>query len=390
MKLLLNTFMLLLTMDMTQAQSDLLKIEFYGNSAFKIQNSNHTLYVDAGSGGLENLAIKDADIMLYTHDDADHFVPQLAARHAKESQARIIGPPSITYPLLVNENFPSEKLQVFQPQMLNRPSTVFENDLLIKAYGTEHFNGWHPVHLSYYIALGDKRIYVNGDSYEMDTSDADLHKLDYLIYNVVPVNNGIQEIIQELINVNQSMQPDTIILSHTHANFLGIDHEALKVEIDRHPVLKNVIIPFPNTFKHSVEAESKIPRRKPANLAYGKQVTASSSENNAFNSNMINDEWEFTRWASLANDEEWICIDLGSKQTIKQVVLNWESAFGKAYRIEASKDSLTWVPIYHETNSDGGIDKVELNEAISARYVKLVGEQRATNWGYSLWEMEIY
>lgn len=40
-------------------------------------------------------------------------------------------------------------------------------------------------------------------------------------------------------------------------------------------------------------------------------------------------------------------------------------------------------------NQNGGEDVVEF-DAVSARYVKMNGLERATGYGYSLWEMEVY
>jgi hypothetical protein len=48
-----------------------------------------------------------------------------------------------------------------------------------------------------------------------------------------------------------------------------------------------------------------------------------------------------TRWSSAFSDPQWIQIDLGSTQSICQVVLRWETASGKAYQIQTSADAVT-------------------------------------------------
>jgi hypothetical protein len=95
-----------------------------------------------------------------------------------------------------------------------------------------------------------------------------------------------------------------------------------------------------------------------------------------------------TRWGSLYSDPQWISVDLGSVRAITRVRLQWETAFGRAYQIQTSNDNATWTTVYSTTTSDGGVDDVTLTG--SGRYVRVYGTQRATQWGYSLWEYDVY
>jgi beta-glucosidase len=70
------------------------------------------------------------------------------------------------------------------------------------------------------------------------------------------------------------------------------------------------------------------------------------------------------------------------------VVLNWEAAFGRGYRIETSNDDTTWTTIYSTTTGPGGVET--LNISGSGRYIRLYGTARATGYGYSLWEFQVY
>ncbi|MFD1046453.1 ferredoxin [Kibdelosporangium lantanae] len=90
-----------------------------------------------------------------------------------------------------------------------------------------------------------------------------------------------------------------------------------------------------------------------------------------------------------AADPQWIMIDLGATRSVSRVRLNWEAAYGKAYRIEVSTDNQNWSTVNTQTASDGGIDDITFTAA-NARYVRVTGTARATQWGYSLWEMEVY
>jgi len=125
------------------------------------------------------------------------------------------------------------------------------------------------------------------------------------------------------------------------------------------------------------------------NLALTKPAVASTSytglpASNATDGNMS------TRWSSQYSDSEWIYVDLGSVYTIRQVVLRWEGAYGKGYKLQVSNDASTWSDVYSTTTSDGGVDDITLSSPASGRYVRLLGTQRATTYGYSLWEFEVY
>jgi hypothetical protein len=124
-------------------------------------------------------------------------------------------------------------------------------------------------------------------------------------------------------------------------------------------------------------------------LSQNQPITASSVENGSLAANNAVDGDTATRWASVeGNDPEWIYVDLGVTATITRVVLNWENAFGKAYEIQISNDAINWTTIYTEGNGNGGIDDVPVSG--SGRYVRMYGTQRGTQWGYSLWEFEVY
>ncbi|MEU8270280.1 ThuA domain-containing protein [Sphaerisporangium sp. NPDC049002] len=124
-------------------------------------------------------------------------------------------------------------------------------------------------------------------------------------------------------------------------------------------------------------------------LSQGRPVTASSVENAGTAAANANDGNAGTRWSSAFSDPQWISIDLGANRSVNRVKLTWEAAYGKAYRIETSTNGTTWTPAYTTTTSDGGTDDLTFT-ATTARYVRLYGTQRATGYGYSLWEMEVY
>ncbi|MBP2321033.1 acyl-homoserine lactone acylase PvdQ [Kibdelosporangium banguiense] len=128
-----------------------------------------------------------------------------------------------------------------------------------------------------------------------------------------------------------------------------------------------------------------------ANLSQGKTATATSAETGAYPSPAGNavDANLKTRWASDWSDNQSLTVDLGSVQPVSRAVLQWEAAYGRAYRIEVSPDATTWRPVYSTTTGDGGTD-IAAFPTTDARYVRFTGEQRGTKWGYSLYEFELY
>lgn len=75
-------------------------------------------------------------------------------------------------------------------------------------------------------------------------------------------------------------------------------------------------------------------------------------------------------------------------QPLRQVRLHWEAAHARSYEIQTSTDNVTWQRAYSTTAGDGGVDEVAVKAV--GRYVRVIGTQRATQWGYSLWELSVY
>ena len=123
-------------------------------------------------------------------------------------------------------------------------------------------------------------------------------------------------------------------------------------------------------------------------LSQGRPTTASSTENAGTPAAAATDGSTGTRWASAFADPQWIRVDLGATATITQVVLNWEAAYGRAFQLQTSADGATWTTIFSTTTGTGGVQTVPVTG--SGRYVRMYGTQRATAYGFSLWEFQVY
>ena len=125
------------------------------------------------------------------------------------------------------------------------------------------------------------------------------------------------------------------------------------------------------------------------NIALNKSVSASSVQESGCEAYRAVDGNAGTRWASQYSDPQWLSIDLGSKFSISRVILNWEAAYGKAYKIQVSNNGSSWIDVYSTSSGDGGIDEINITP-VDARYIRMYGTQRGTQYGYSLYELEVY
>ncbi|MGW1773868.1 endo-alpha-N-acetylgalactosaminidase family protein [Streptomyces sp. NPDC002104] len=125
------------------------------------------------------------------------------------------------------------------------------------------------------------------------------------------------------------------------------------------------------------------------NLALNKPTTASSAQSADYPATAATDGSATSRWSSAFADPQWIQVDLGSVKNVNRVVLNWEVAYGRAYTVQLSDDGATWRDAYATTTGDGGTDELT-GLGGSGRYLRVTGTQRATGYGYSLWEVEAY
>ncbi len=126
---------------------------------------------------------------------------------------------------------------------------------------------------------------------------------------------------------------------------------------------------------------------------YIKKATASSMQDNnkdaapekAIDGNMG------SRWSSEQHkDPQWIALDFGKSMDFSKIILHWENAYATAYKIQVSDDAKNWKTIYTEPDSDGGRDIINVR-AQKARYLRIFGATRVNSeWGYSLWEVEVY
>jgi hypothetical protein len=115
---------------------------------------------------------------------------------------------------------------------------------------------------------------------------------------------------------------------------------------------------------------------------------ASSIESKGTPANAVDDDNPNTRWSSQFSDPQWVSIDLRRNANIHKVVLDWEHSYAKAYQIQVSDDAKAWTTIYSTTTGAGGHVSLAVNG--TGRYIRMYGTARATGYGYSLWNFEVW
>lgn len=127
----------------------------------------------------------------------------------------------------------------------------------------------------------------------------------------------------------------------------------------------------------------------PVLISTGKTVTSSAVIGTNSAAMAVDGDKDNTRWESVHADNQYIQIDLGEKMNISQIVLTWETAYGKGYNIQVSDTgSAPWTQIYSTTNGDGKTDDLKVTG--QGRYVRLNGITRGTEWGFSLWDFSVF
>jgi serine/threonine protein kinase len=123
-------------------------------------------------------------------------------------------------------------------------------------------------------------------------------------------------------------------------------------------------------------------------LSQGHPVSASSVQGYPWAAAYAVDGNLGTRWSSASSDPQWLEVDLGAAHTVTRIVLYWERAYATAFQIQVSHNGATWTDVYSTTTGAGGVQTLQASG--SGRYVRMYGTNRVTQYGYSLWEFQVF
>jgi hypothetical protein len=159
------------------------------------------------------------------------------------------------------------------------------------------------------------------------------------------------------------------------------------------PTISAAPLRGPSASPSSVAPKSPAPtgraNKSGANLALHKSTEASSVEGSPYPASAAVDGSLDTRWSSGFADPQWIRVDLGDVWSISDVRLKWEHAYAVKYRVDVSLDARRWTTVYRTTSGTDGVRDVSVKPAVPARYVRVYGTRRSSQYGYSLLEFEV-
>lgn len=125
------------------------------------------------------------------------------------------------------------------------------------------------------------------------------------------------------------------------------------------------------------------------NIALGKTATASNSLGGNVPAEAV-DGIAGTRWESPSGlDNQWFVVDLGARYDLTRVFIDWEPAYASAYQIQVGDSaSGPWETIRSVTKNTAADDDLAVTGA--GRFVRLNLQTRATGYGFSFFELEVY
>lgn len=124
-------------------------------------------------------------------------------------------------------------------------------------------------------------------------------------------------------------------------------------------------------------------------LARGGRARSSGDEASDFPAFAAIDGDDTTRWSSQPTDDAWWQLELPRPARLGRLVLHWQDAYAARYRIQVSPDGRTWRDAASVDDGKGGTETLRF-DAPGTRFVRIQGEKRATEFGYSLYEVEAY
>jgi hyaluronoglucosaminidase len=96
-----------------------------------------------------------------------------------------------------------------------------------------------------------------------------------------------------------------------------------------------------------------------------------------------------SRWSSPTGPSAWWQVELPRPARVGQVRLHWQEAYATRYRIQVSADGKVWRTAATVTDGRGGRESVGM-DAKDTRFIRVQGDERATEFGYSLFSVEAY
>ena len=116
----------------------------------------------------------------------------------------------------------------------------------------------------------------------------------------------------------------------------------------------------------------------------------SSASASSGNAGLAIDKNEGSRWESNTTDDETWTLDMGQKRIFNTIKILWEGAYAKEFTLYYSNDGENWSELYVEDNlTQAGWQLIDVTKT-TAQYIKYHGTKRATGWGQSFFEFQVF
>ncbi|WP_406450124.1 beta-N-acetylglucosaminidase domain-containing protein [Streptomyces sp. NBC_00876] len=148
-------------------------------------------------------------------------------------------------------------------------------------------------------------------------------------------------------------------------------------------------VPFSFGAEETTLTVRAYPRTAGGDLLRTATASSSGDETQDFPASAASDGDPKTRWSSPAEDGAWWQAELPAPVRLGQVVLDWQDAYASRYRVQVSADGRTWRTAATVRDGRGGRESVRM-DAKDTRFLRVQGDGRATEYGYSLWSVQAY
>lgn len=200
--------------------------------------------------------------------------------------------------------------------------------------------------------------------------------------------NGIET---ALLNGSASSTDQGSIVSYKWYENDILIAEGVQASIDLTLGIHSIRLTIETTTGQTASGNVVVTVKKPSlSLLMPHQVSSTEANLGNIASNAVDGD-ESTRWSSLYSDPQWFIIDLGKTYLIQEVILKWEVASARNYKIEVSENGNSWTTLATKTNMANGA-RIDIISGLigKGRYIRMYGSQRTTNYGYSIYEFEVY
>ncbi|MCE5336330.1 MAG: MBL fold metallo-hydrolase [Desulfobacteraceae bacterium] len=217
--------------DVIETSAGTVEIMFLGHSSLKMEFNDRQIYIDPVGESVDYTTLPKADIILITHEHKDHFDLN-AIRVLAGEKALVVMPESCAAQYQEGIVMRNEDVKIVQGLKIEG----------VPAYNIVHKRkSGFPYHLKgigngYIITLGDRRIYVAGDTENIP----EMKELSEIDVAFLPVNLPYTMTVEMAADAVRTIRPKIFYPYHTGDTDLSELVELLKNQSDTDVRIRNM------------------------------------------------------------------------------------------------------------------------------------------------------